>query len=330
MTPHDATELLERAAASVTPAETDPASHLVALGRRSVRRRRAWTAAGTAAVAVMAVVAVPFVTARPDQPDPAASPATVDFGGLTVAVPTGWRTARVATLDPCAAQPHTVYLAEQWKTGGRGQVPAPRPDTCGSESASWMAVVRTNSRRPVFPELLVVKDKQLIQAWESGSSEGPTLWTYGVFTRGSTATSLALAGDEKGREQLLERVTWPARPPAPPSGGLTLPGSFTSATSSEPALATAQDATTLNQLRTRLGELRDPVPAGEECTLRGSHAAGIAFDLDDHAVVMLGDATCPQAVSTLGGRVRIPAGLGQELLGLIEASDRAAADRKHK
>jgi hypothetical protein len=41
--------------------------------------------------------------------------------------------------------------------------------------------------------------------------------------------------------------------------------------------------------------------------------------------VVIGDATCPQAVSTGGGRVRVPPGFGEELLDLIVASDRPAS-----
>ena len=51
MNPNQLSELLERAAASVTPTETDPASRLVRLGRRSVRRRRAWATVGSLAAA---------------------------------------------------------------------------------------------------------------------------------------------------------------------------------------------------------------------------------------------------------------------------------------
>jgi hypothetical protein len=88
-----------------------------------------------------------------------------------------------------------------------------------------------------------------------------------------------------------------------------------------------QDAKTLNQIRATLAALRDPVPAGEECTLEGPGAAGIGFD---EVTVVLGDATCPQAISSSGGRVRVQPGLGKDLIDVIIASERAAAERDKK
>ena len=86
----DARELLERAAASVTPAEVDPAARMLTLGRRSVRRRRILAAAGSFAAVVAAVVALPLVMAVQDRPDTAASrEKVVSFGGLSVVVPKG-------------------------------------------------------------------------------------------------------------------------------------------------------------------------------------------------------------------------------------------------
>jgi Sigma-70 region 2 len=127
--------------------------------------------------------------------------------------------------------------------------------------------------------------------------------------------------------QVMVRITWPAGPPAPPSGGLALPDRITSVTTDVPptnGMAVATDAETLTRIRTKLAELRDPVPAGEECTLRKPGSVGISLG---EVTVVLGDATCPQAISTGGGRVRVPAGLGKELLDLIVASDRAATER---
>jgi hypothetical protein len=125
----------------------------------------------------------------------------------------------------------------------------------------------------------------------------------------------------------MVRITWPAGPPAPPSGGLALPDRITSVTTDVPptnGMAVATDAETLTRIQTKLAELRDPVPAGEECTLRKPGSVGISLG---EVTVVLGDATCPQAISTGGGRVRVPAGLGKELLDLIVASDRAATER---
>ena len=69
------------------------------------------------------------------------------------------------------------------------------------------------------------------------------------------------------------------------------------------------------------------MPAGADCTLRRPGSVGINLG---KITVVLGDATCPQAISTGGGRVQAPAGLGQELLTLIVESERAAAERETK
>ncbi|MEU4776330.1 hypothetical protein [Micromonospora sp. NPDC023633] len=331
MNPTHVSELLERAAASVTPAETDPISRLVSLGRRSVQRRHAWGTAGASAVAaaVAAVVALSFATAPPDRHEAAGSPeTTVSLDGLSVAVPEGWRTSNVTTFDTCNAEPHTVYLAERRGPGRpRGGVPGQpvaAPSKCKSEGQAWIALVRDAFPLYVNPDRLVVKDEQLLQVVQAIEP----ISMYRAFNEESLATGVFISGDEKGREQLLKRVTWPAGPLAPPSGGLALPDRITSAVTEDAGpMVTAMDAKTLTQIRTRLTELRDPVPAGEECTLQMPGAVGIALN---GVTVVLGDATCPQAISTGGGRVRVPAGLGKELLDLIVASDRAAAERATK
>jgi hypothetical protein len=327
-------ELLQRAAVSVTPTETDPRSRLVSLGRRSVwRRRRAWGTAGVAAV-VAAVVALPLATAAWDRVETAEAPGTtVGLGGLSVAVPKGWRTSRVTTFDPCIAEPRTVYLAAQWYPGPRAKRlmtggTEDMPVTCKSEGQAWIAVVQKGVGRLVSPNRLVVKDAQLLQVEQPDRHFLPSMWTYRALNDEIQATTAVISGDERDREQLLERVTWPAGPAAPASGGLKLPARIAHATTDRPppttGMVVASDAKTLTQIRTTLAGLRDPVPAGEECTLQKPGAIGI--DLGTVTVV-LGDATCPQAISTGGGRVRVPAGLGKKLLDLIVASDHAATQR---
>jgi hypothetical protein len=311
----EVSELLERAAASVTPSELDPASRMAGLGRRSVWRRRVWAAAGSVVAAVVAVVALPLVMAVPERSEVGA----VSFGGLSVDVPKGWRTSRVTTIDVCTAEPRTVYLAEGWANSSPlTDAPGSTPYKCKSEGQAWMALVRNNWGQAVNPARLAIKDGQLLQVEQDTKPSG---WKYRAFNQ-QQATGVFISGDE----QLLKRVTWPAGPPAPPAGGLALPDRITSATSEyRGPMVTATDAGTLTAIRTKLAGLRDPVPAGEECTLQKPGRVGIALG---EVIVVLGDATCPQAISTGGGRVRAPAGLGRELLGLIVASDRAAAKRK--
>ncbi|MGC1210659.1 MAG: hypothetical protein WA890_05215, partial [Micromonospora sp.] len=246
MNPTHVSELLERAAASVTPTETDPTSRLVSLGRRSVqRRRRAWGTASSvaAAAAVAAVVALPLGTAAQDRSEATGAPGTtVSLGGLSVAVPEGWRTSKVTTFDPCIAEPHTLYLAARWDPGYRrpkSGLPGSTPVKCTSEGQTWMAVVQEGVAQYLTPNRLVVKDGQLLQVEES---DRPSMWTYRAFNDGNQATTAFISGDEKDREQLLKRTTWPAGPMAPAHGGLVLPDRIASATSEMPGMVGATDA----------------------------------------------------------------------------------------
>ncbi|MEU8235520.1 hypothetical protein AB0C12_38535 [Actinoplanes sp. NPDC048967] len=323
------TELLDRAATSVTPSETDPAARMLALGRRSVRRRRAWKAAASAAVAVLTLPIVLAVVGRPGVDGQPGTP--VRFGGVSVVVPDGWRTSTVQNFNACTAEPRTVYLAAQWDFMPSDSVP---PGgglvVCRSDGEPWMALVERGINPSLDPEQLVVRDEQLLQVEQAGTLGVTSTWTYRPYTGPIEATAALISGDEKRREQLLDRITWPAPPAAPASGGLTLPARITSATTDAPpgnGMVVATDARTLNRIRAALAELSDPVPAGAACVLRGSEAVGISIG---EVTVVLGDENCPQAISTGGGRVRIPAGLGEELLGLIVASDRAATERATK
>ena len=329
MNPDHVSDLLERAAATVTPAEIDPAARLVRLGRRSVLRRRAWAAAGSVAAAVTAVVALPFAVTVPERWGTAESPGTtVSFGGVSVAVPKGWQTREVRNFNACTAQPRTVYLAAQWDFMPTREVP---PGggliECASDGQAWMALVRKGVAPTVSPELLVVRDGRLLEVDRAEPLGVTSLWSYRPYAGEIEATAALMPGNDKDRERLLARVTWRADPPAPATGGLALPGRITNVTADQPpnnAMVVATDAETLEQIRTALAELRDPVPAGAECALRKPGSIGISLD---SVTVVLGDETCPQAISTGGGRVRAPARLGRDLLTLVVASDRAATER---
>ncbi|RSM64329.1 hypothetical protein DMB66_20745 [Actinoplanes sp. ATCC 53533] len=319
MTSDSIGELLERAAASVTPTEPDPAATMVSLGRRSVRRRRAWGAAGAVAAAVAAVVAVPLALSSPERFDSAQPKGTtVEYGGLKVVVPQGWRTSRSAQFDACNAEEHTVYLAEQWDFRAGPQ----SGGTCKSEGKVWMAVTLNGVGQPLSPNLLMVKDEQVIDVEQSDRL--PSVWTYVALDNGTPHPAAFISADEAGRQKLLERITWPAGPPAPPSGGLALPDRPTSIVADGPPpsnfMAVVDDAKTVARIRGKLAELRDPVPAGEACILRKPGSVGFSLDADkDGVLIVVGDASCPQAISTGGGRVQVPAGLGQELYDLIVA-----------
>ena len=306
-------ELLDRAAASVAPAETDPGARLARLGRRSVRRRRAvWGAAGavTAVLATTVAVTVPRVPAPPDAPA-----VTVTLSGLAVEVPQGWRTSEVPMFDPCAARPRTVYLAAEY-----GERPARRGagSDCAPAGQEWIAIVTkgvgvaSNS-----PDRLTVKDGRLLEV-EPEPMVG-SMWSYRVFDRQSRAvTAFISAPGDQDRDRLLEHVTWPAAdPPASAPGGLELPRRITIAISDVPpsnGMRVARDPQTLSRIRAKLTALHDQVPVGEECDIRKPGLVGVDFG---DVTVVLGDASCPQAISTAGGRVRVPPGLGQEVQALV-------------
>ncbi|WP_436529324.1 hypothetical protein [Actinoplanes sp. HUAS TT8] len=296
MNPNEVRELLDRAAVTVTPARPDPVSRMVRLGRRSVQRRRAW---GAALATLVVATAVPFALSRPGAAPPApASPAAVTFDGLRVAVPEGWKSVQVATFDPCTAEPNTVYLA------GKQIV----PDPCTPRSSDWIGIAPETFGGAISPSLLTVKDDNVIQ----GDESLPGIWNYRAFDGQETKPVVTVSGDEKNRERLLARVTWPAGPPA---GPLALPAKITTVTVDGPGIPTATKAATIAQVRTALTGLHEQVPAGQECTLRKPGSEG--FVLDDDVIVVLGNATCPQAVSNHGGRVRVPAGLVKQLYDLI-------------
>lgn len=317
-------QLLERAAASVKPAEIDPVTRMVSLGRRSVKRRRTVLAV---AAAIVAVVAVPLVMARTG-PSPDVAGRTVSYGGVSVAVPQGWQTITVPIFDPCTARKHIVYLSERFDIG-IGQPssgPGPWPNICKPKAGDWIALVLKGVAPTINPERTLVEGGQLLEATQYDRYLLPSVWTYRPMNDVIMATAAFIGGDQG----LLGRITWPSGPPAPASGGLALPAHITSATSImavSNAMTVATDTKTLKHIRTSLAALHDQVPAGQECALNGPGSTSISLG---SMTVILGDASCPQAISTGGGRVRVPPGLGDELLGLIEASDRAASGHPGK
>ena len=339
MNPNHVSELLERVAASVTPTETAPASRLVSLGRRSVRRRRSWALA--AGVAIVATVALPFVLAPPERAPLPAAPA-VNFGGLAISVPKGWKTIKVPIFSTCTAQPRTIYLAPKFDFSygqpSEGPPGGNKPVECPGKGKEWIAAVQSGfGGVSVNPKQLMAKDGQLLEVHkldEFGGSN-PDVWIYNSFSKPFQTAAVFISGHENARDQLIKNITWPAGPPAPPGGGLALPSRVTSATADEVTdgpptnrMVVATDAKTLKQIRSALAALREPVPAGEACDLKKPGSIGIVLTdgKNDSANVVIGDRACPVAISTGGGQVRVPPGLGKQLLALIVASDKAASE----
>ncbi len=294
MNPNEITELLDRAASSVTPAGSDPVTTMVRLGRRSANRRRAWAAAVATGVVALAV---PLALGFPGDAKPTPS-TTVAFGGLTITVPDGWKTTKAARFDPCTAKPDTIYFVDTVEPS----------HACAPSDQAWIAVQPEGTGGLLSPPVLVSKDANVLEGEDTMNG----LWRYRAFGGAGTTAGLVLPDlPEKRRSELLELTTWPAGPAAPPGGGLTLPKTITSVSIDAPGVPTATDAKTLNRIREQLAGLTEPVPAGEECVLKSPGSVGLGFN--DGIIVVLGDATCPQAVSDHGGRVRVPASLGKEL-----------------
>jgi hypothetical protein len=341
--PSHVSELLERAAASVTPAETDPASRLLTLGRRSVRRRRSWVVA--AGVAVVAAIALPFALA-PHEERAVPAVTTVYFRGLTISVPKGWKAIKVPIFSTCSAQPRTIYLAPKFdfSYGQPSEAPpgADKVVKCPGNGKEWIAAVQSGlDVVPVNPERLMAKDGQLldVENVDDYGHTNPDVGLYNSFSKPFTTPTVLISGSEQARSGLIKNITWPAGPAAPPGGGLALPRHVTSATANQVTddppnnlMVVATDAKALKQIRSILAAQRQPVPAGEACDLNKPGAIGIVLTdgKSESDTVVLGDAACPVAVSTGGGEVRVPPGLGKQLLSLIVASDKATSGRAKK
>ena len=181
--PTQASELLERAAASVTPSETDPATRMVSLGRRSVRRRRAWASRRPSPPPWL-----PCGSATRDRPpdgsDYAGPGTTVSFGGVSIAVPEGWRTSKVEMFNPAppSRAPSTWPRsgtsdradADSGPPRGQHARASPRPGVDGGRQGGA-------SERTASPKQLVVKDTQPVQVDQPDEYRFPSIWTYRAF-----------------------------------------------------------------------------------------------------------------------------------------------------
>jgi len=147
----------------------------------------------------------------------------------------------------------------------------------------------------------------------------------------SFVTTVHIAGDPTVREDLLEQVTWPAEPPAPASGGLALPDRILGA-GTDPGKAVnpegdSIDRPALARIRAALADL-PPVPRGQECDLTKPHVYGFSLNERTRGAsagdvrIVIGDKTCPQAVSSRGGRVAVPDQLGKQIYDLLMANPR--------
>ncbi|WP_212988303.1 hypothetical protein [Actinoplanes auranticolor] len=320
--------------------ETAPAAKLVSLGRRSVRRRRSWAFA--AGVALVATVALPFVL-LPREKATLPPATTVNFGGLAISVPKGWKAIEVPIFSTCTAQPRTVYLAPKFDFSygqpSEGPPGDNKPVECPGKGKEWIAAVQSGfSGVSVNPQQLMAKDGQLleVQKLDEYRPSEPDVRLYGSFSKPFVTPTVFISGPDEARDRLIKNITWPAGPSAPPGGGLALPSRVTSGTAEEVTdgppyhrMVAASDAKTLNQIRSALAALREPVPTDEACDLKKPGAIGIILSdgENDSAHVVIGDETCPVAVSTGGGQVRVPPELGKQLLALIVASDKAATER---
>ncbi len=323
--------LLRRAADTATPSTADPAPQLVRRARRRLLRRRALGVAGVA-VATAGVVTGTAVLA----PGPADRGVVVDrsaaqaptgtprsFAGVTVVVPDGWTTSEVGVFDECTAEPRTVYLAKDWQPRGPGSL-TDSSRACGP-TQPWMAIVETGEGLSIPPERLVVSGSALLQVTPFGASSS----SYRPFVSGTgpAATTAYISAAPQTHADLLQRVSWPAG--APRSDRLSLPARITDVVVGRlpNIMIDLDDAGRIQQVRRLLEAQRTPVPAGRECPLDAEHTLGLSLSGDaTDALVIVGDATCPQAVSSHGGRVRVPPTLQEELLRLVDVDGVPSTD----
>ncbi len=337
MSQDELTRLLARAAASVTPTAHDPGRELAERGRRSLRRRRQMIGSGVLSAAV-AVTALGVVTAPSPGPfDPglarssgaAAAPAgqTVRHGDVSVVVPPGWRVSRTDDFDPCTAQQDTLYLTRTWAPLEGPRAPAPR---CPQARVTYMAVVLEGEPKAVNPALLTFRAGRPVQVDDYRQLGAVTV--YREFTPQHRPTTAVISGDEATKRRLLDGVTFGSARPVSGSAGLGLPERPTNVLSAARVsygMVNASDAPTVRAIRAQLAALRDTgAPADPSCDLTHRNSVGLAItdDTDDPGVtVVIGDASCPYAVSTKGGPVPVPADLAERLRAMVVASDRVTS-----
>jgi hypothetical protein len=148
--------------------------------------------------------------------------------------------------------------------------------------------------------------------------------------RASFVTTVHIAGDPSVREDLLERITWPAEPAPPASGGLALPDRILSAVT-EPrkggSMVASAEKPALAEALAALADL-PAVPRGQECDLTKPHVNGFMLNERPKGAsatdvrLIIGDRTCPQAVSSRGGRVAVPDQLATKIFDLVAAKAR--------
>jgi hypothetical protein len=191
-----------------------------------------------------------------------------------------------------------------------------------------MAVVTAGVAPFVNPPLLTMRGGRLVQA---GDDRLGSVTSYRPFTGEISATTVFASGDEATQRRLLENVTFPSVPRDGGAGGLAVPARLTNVLSTAKVtngMVNASDARTVESIRSQLAALRDPAPADQMCDLTDQNSVGFALsDANDSGgvTVVIGDASCPYAVSTKGGPVHVPAGLGEQLRALVVESDRVTS-----
>ncbi|GIJ71781.1 hypothetical protein [Virgisporangium ochraceum] len=317
-------ELLDRAAGGVRPREPDPVGAV--LGRVRVARRRRIAAAGAAAVAACTLVAGAVVAGTtltgPAPDDPAtATPAPVASavtgtatvtvengvlraGGLRLPLP-GWT---VATADQgiCETVRHTVLIAASVIPGG------PCTDPASYISARGARPTFTLRKGDQYARQIILTGGQPAFILHNGTDPlgpGPDS-EYRYLTMWVPWSGVDLLFSLP-RGELRQVVAAIRTEPVAPGTLVVPPGAarvVILGTDSEVS-ATITEPARIEDLRTWLTGLEEPVPAGVECPGDTARQRVVFLYPDStYVTVMVGvDARCGEATSSRGGRVKLSA-----------------------
>jgi hypothetical protein len=332
--------LLEEAVADAQPRELNPLPAVLRQARASRRRTRTHAAVGVG-FAVLALLGVAVVAQAPPSPDgldvaavrpgaPVTAPAVpvvedgkVRAGGTTIPIPDGWR---LLKSDPprCMIAPRTLYVGSQIRAFDS---PCRRAAETGLSSFGvrpYSEQDLTMAQRADAYEQITLPGGQ--PGWVSGatldasSKEPKTVQRVQLFLPWSGAKINFITSRDELKQILATIRTEPVTP-----AKLMLPASASAARWSVAVGKTEiiDDPVQFRRLRVLLAGLTDVVPNEAAC---GPNVPIRRIELVDEQnkiqeTIAIGySPDCAQATSSLGGRVRIPAGVLQELTELFAES----------
>jgi hypothetical protein len=250
----------------------------------------------------------------------------VELGGFSLAVPPGWTTVGKPPFDGCIP-PMTVTVG--WAPVHDGRCPLDRIISVWGEGGptprGGMVIPQGTTTPPMAQFTLPGGQPAFIG---TGSHESPDPFGNRPDLRTVTLDmpwSNALVELNLGYRDLTRVLATVATTPFPPSplrlhadaqGG----GYFVAATDETSATAAfTGDTARAELILARLRTLTDVVAPGQECATANDPATGIYLLPSDGAmtgnelVVITETPTCTEATSMMGGRVRVPPGLVDQL-----------------